>query len=155
MKTKLLFLVFFMGIMISNSNISAYTKDPALCNGMKASWDATSRKFTISMLNPGIKEPWVAWVTDISWSSSSSYVDITPYDTFVPGSNTYTSSKLDVQYGDPTKGGINGASILSVAIKGANNNLPNRNPPTVTEAPEDCNQAFSFVKSNCTTPILH
>ena len=143
MKTRLLFLLFFMGIMISTSSVSAYTKDPTLCNGMKASWDATSRKFTISMLNPGIKEPWVCWLTDVSWCSTC-FVDITPYGTFIPGGNTFTSSKLDAQYGDPTKGGINGASSLSVAITGVNNTLPKPKA-------EDCNQAFSFVKPGCTT----
>ena len=131
--------------MISNSNVSAYTKDPALCNGMKASWDATSRKFTITMLKSEIQEPWVCWLTDVSWCSTC-YVDLTPYGTFIPGGNTFTSSKLDPQFGDPTKGGTNGASSLSVAIKGVGNNIPKGTPKA-----EDCSQSFSFVKPGCTT----
>jgi Secretion system C-terminal sorting domain len=144
MKTKLLFLLLFMGIMISISNVNAYTKDPTLCEGMKASWDATARKFTLTMLKQGIKEPWACWLTDVSWCNTC-YVDITPYGTFVPGGNTYTSSKLDAQYGDPTKGGTNGASSLSVAITSVNNTLPKPKP-------EDCSQAFSFVTA-CSTPV--
>jgi len=145
MKTRLLFLLFFIGIMISSNDVKAYTKDPTLCEGMKASWDATSRKFTLTMLKSGIVEPWVCWLTDISWCGTC-YVDLTPYGTFIPGGNTYTSSKLDSQFGDPTKGGTNGASSLSVAIKGVGNDIPKGTPKA-----EDCSQAFSFVNLGCTT----
>ncbi len=88
---------------------------------MKATWDVTERKFTLSNLNPYIKELWTAYLLDKSWCDSC-YVDLTPNGTFVPGSSTFKTIRLEDKYGDPLKNGANESSGLIVAIKDVNNN---------------------------------
>jgi Secretion system C-terminal sorting domain len=100
-----------------------YVKDPTLCNGVDASWDATARKFTVKGLHGSIIEPWIAYLTDPSWCSTC-FVDICPYGTYIPGSSTFTSSRLGTAYGNPLVHGANGSSAAFIALKSTSNDLP-------------------------------
>jgi hypothetical protein len=119
-------------------NSTEYVKDPTLCNGVGATWDATTRKFTVKGLHGNINEPWIAYYLTDRLSCSSCYVDICPYGTYIPGASTFSSFKLDTAYGDPFKGGTNGSSNLYVAIKSVYNDSPKCGGPN-----EDCGRTFS------------
>jgi len=137
MKTKSFFSSAIIMLAMSMSVSAQYVRDPTLCNGMDASWDATARTFTAKNLKAGIQAPWIAWVVDPTWASGdAAYVDITDYS-FTPGSTTATSLRLEIKHGDPTKGGTNGVSALDVAIKSVNNNFPKG-----TKKAEDCFALF-------------
>jgi len=133
MKTKSFFksalVVLLLGASMSSS---AYVKDPTLCNGVSASWDATARKFTVKGLHGSIQEPWIAYLTDASWCTTC-YVDICPYGTYTPGAATFLSSRLGTAYGDPLVNGANGSSAAFIAIKSTANDLPKG------AKSEDCN----------------
>ena len=117
MKTKTFFKSAMLVLLLtaSMSARAVYVKDPTLCNGMTASWDATARTFTLSNLKPGIIEPYCAWVTDPSFCSNC-YVDITPYGTYIPGATSFKTIRLATNYGDPLNGGTNGSSFLFIVI---------------------------------------
>jgi hypothetical protein len=124
MKTKSIFKL-AVTVLLLGASVSArayYGDDNYMfCQGMKATWDVTERKFTLSNLHPYIKEPWTAFLLDNSWCDSC-YVDLTPNGTFVPGSSTFKTIRLEDKYGDPLKDGANGLSNLFVAIRDVNNN---------------------------------
>ena len=126
MKTKTFFksalVVLLLGASVNT--MAEYVKDPTLCNGMTASWDATARTFTIKNLKPNIQEPYCAWVTDPMWTKGT-YVELSTGKGITPGATTYETLSLDPKYGDPLQGGTNGASNLFAAITHVNNNLPN------------------------------
>ena len=125
MKTKTFFksalVVLLLGASVNT--MAEYVKDPTLCNGMTASWDATARTFTIKNLKPNIQEPFCAWVTDPMWTKGT-YVELSTGKGITPGATTYLTTSLDTKYGDPWKGGTNGSSYLSVGIKSINNDIP-------------------------------
>jgi hypothetical protein len=138
MKTKSFFsLAILMLAMSMSVTAQTYTKDPTLCVGMGATWDATARTFKVNNLKAGIQAPWVAYVTDPTWASATAYVDLTDYN-FTPGATTTTSNRLDTKYGDVCKGGANGVSSLDVAIKSVNNSIPKN-----TQHAEDCFVMFT------------
>jgi hypothetical protein len=133
MKTKSFFKSALVVLLLGASmSASAYVKDPTLCNGVSASWDATARKFTVKGLHGSIQEPWIAYLTDASWCSTC-YVDICPYGTYTPGAATFLSSRLGTAYGDPLVNGANGSSAPFIAIKSTANDLPKG------AKSEDCN----------------
>ncbi len=120
----------------ASTSLMAYDKKPEICNGVKITWDAMTRKFTIKNLpTKGIQEPWICYLTDASWCKTC-YVDITPYGTYTPGAATatYLSSRLGTSYGDPLKNGANGSSAAFMALKTTENDLPKG------AKSEDCNQ---------------
>ena len=145
MKTKTFFksalVVLLLGASVSAK--AEYVKDPTLCDGVGATWDATTRKFTVIGLHGNIQEPWIAYLTDASWCSTC-YVDICPYGTYIPGSSTFTSSTLGTSYGDPLKNGANGSSALFIALKAINNDLPKG------AKSEDCNVTLDKPCNGCT-----
>jgi hypothetical protein len=133
MKTKSFFRSVLVVLLLGTGmSASAYTKDPTLCNGVSASWDATARKFTVTGLHGSIQEPWICYLTDASWCSTC-YVDICPYGTYTPGATTFLSSRLGTAYGDPLVNGANGSSAAFIAIKSTTNDLPKG------AKSEDCN----------------
>ena len=113
MKKKLITL--FCGIILSFTTVSArYIIDPTLCDGVGATWDATTRKFTINGLHESILAPWVTLVLSPEWEQNA-YVDITNYN-YTPGETTVTTFALPIEYGDPLIGGLTGNYKLAVEI---------------------------------------
>jgi hypothetical protein len=113
-----LVVILFLGACV---NISAeYVKDPTLCDYLCVDWDSSTRKFTVRRLHGNIQEPYCEWHTDTTWTAGTFDI-LTSWDGITPGATTYTTARLDTKWGDPWKGGNNGASNLFVAIKHVNN----------------------------------
>ena len=149
MKTKSLFSIAICMIALTMSlNLQAeYVRNPALCNDMQASWDANTRKFTVTGLAKNIQLPFCAYIIDQNWTQ---YVDLTDYN-YTPGSTTQTTTRLDTKYGDPLYGGANGTSELFVTIKSVDNKLSKTTPHS-----EDCEKEYGadyFDKDKPTLPI--
>jgi Secretion system C-terminal sorting domain len=138
MKTKTIFksalVVLLLGASVSA--MAEYVKDPTLCNGMTATWNATARTFTVKNLKPNIQEPYCAWVTDPMMTPGTYDDALTSWGGITPGATTYVTTRLNTKWGDPSKGGTNGSSYLFVAIKSVNNDLPKG------ANSEDCNVTF-------------
>jgi hypothetical protein len=140
MKTKTFFKSALVVLLLGASmSATAYTRQPEICNGVTAKYDATARTFTLSNLPSALKEePFCAWVTDPMWAEGTYDWSITTYSgTFTPGAKTYTTGRLKTTWGDPVKGGTNGSSYFSIALKHTNNDLPKGTPKA-----EDCSKAF-------------
>jgi hypothetical protein len=141
MKTKTFFKS-ALAVLLLGASVSAmaeYVRKPELCNGVTAKWNATARTFTVSNLPAALKEePFCAWVTDPMWAEGTYDWTITTYNgTFTPGDKTYTTGRLKTSWGDPLKGGTNGASYFSISLKHKDNDFP-----TGTPRAEDCSKAF-------------
>ncbi len=140
MKTKSIFKLALVVLLLGASmSATAYTRQPEICNGVTAKYDATARTFTVSNLPTALKEePFCAWVTDPMWAAGTYDWSITTYNgTFTPGATKYTTGPLNTSWGDPLKGGTNGSSYFSIALKHKDNDFPSGTPKA-----EDCSKAF-------------
>jgi hypothetical protein len=151
MKTKTFFKSALV-VLLLGASVSAraeYVKDPTLCNGMTATWDATTRTFTIHNLKPNIQEPYCEWHTDTTWTAGTFDI-LTSWDGITPGATTYTTGRLKTSWGDPIpEDDVMGNYYLFVAIKSVNNNIPKGTPKAA-----DCGKTFRYLLARSYCDII-